>query len=73
MNECNTKLMQHFNDQWLEDSLFSPWLRKVPNNITKALCIACRSVITAGRSELIKHSQAAKHKKAILDGIPEDV
>ncbi|XP_054155202.1 NIF3-like protein 1 isoform X2 [Oppia nitens] len=63
----------HFNDQWLEDTNFSQWLRKIPNNSTKALCVACRSVITAGRSELIKHSQAAKHKKAILDGIPEDI
>ncbi|CAG2158642.1 unnamed protein product [Oppiella nova] len=63
----------HFNDQWLEDTVFSQWLRKIPNNSTKALCVACRSVITAGRSELIKHSQAAKHKKAILDGIPEDL
>lgn len=30
-------------------------------------------MITAGRSELVKHSQAAKHKKAIVDGIPDDV
>ncbi|RWS08759.1 hypothetical protein B4U79_10972 [Dinothrombium tinctorium] len=63
----------HFNPQWLDDPLFSPWLRRIPNNNSKALCVACRSVITAGRSELIKHSQAAKHKKAIVDGVPDNL
>lgn len=53
-----------FNMSWLEDKRFKPWLRSVPSNRTKALCIACRSVITAGFSELIKHSRAAKHIKA---------
>jgi hypothetical protein len=73
VHSIDESIDQHFNDQWLEDTAFSQWLRKIPNNSTKALCVACRSVITAGRSELVKHSQAAKHKKAILDGVPEDV
>lgn len=60
-----------FNEQWLEDSSFSLWLKKIPNNTSKAYCSACRSVITAGRSELLKHTQSAKHKKAIESGVQE--
>lgn len=61
-----------FQDTWLNDPAFASWLRKIPNNNTKALCIACRSVIIAGRSELNKHAKAAKHKKAIeADDIQE--
>ncbi|KAI1292051.1 NIF3-like protein 1 [Halotydeus destructor] len=61
-----------FNDHWIDDPLFSHWLKKIPNNLTKAFCVACRSVLNAGRSELVKHSQAAKHKKAIADGITDE-
>ena len=64
----NHKGQRLFNDSWLTDPNFEPWLRKVPNNSTRALCIACRCVITAGRCELMKHTKAAKHKKAMLDG-----
>ena len=64
----NHKGQRLFNDSWLSDPAFEAWLRKVPNNSTRALCIACRCVITAGRCELIKHTKAAKHKKAMADG-----
>lgn len=57
-----------FQESWLSDPQFEAWLRKIPNNETRALCIACRSVIIAGRSELLKHAKAAKHKKAIETG-----
>jgi len=72
---CKRNLKGHrlFNDNWLRDPSFSSWLRKVPNNNTKALCIACRCVITAGRCELIKHTRAAKHKKAIMEGPFEEL
>ena len=69
----NHKGQRVFNETWLNDPSFSPWLRKVPNNNTKALCIACRCVVTAGRCELIKHAKAAKHKKAIDEGNLEEV
>lgn len=59
-----------FNDSWIKDPLFHPWLRKVSTNNTKAFCAACRCIITAGRCELVKHSRAAKHKKAIIEGRP---
>uniref|UniRef100_A0A6G1S5R4 NIF3-like protein 1 n=1 Tax=Aceria tosichella TaxID=561515 RepID=A0A6G1S5R4_9ACAR len=64
----NHKGQRLFNESWLSDPAFEAWLRKVPNNSTRALCIACRCVITAGRCELIKHTKAAKHKKAMADG-----
>lgn len=57
-----------FNELLLSDPEFGPWLRQVPNNNTRALCIACRCVISAGRCELIKHTKAAKHKKAMAEG-----
>lgn len=69
----NHKGQRLFNDAWLSDPAFEPWLRKVPNNSTRALCIACRCVITAGRCELIKHTKAAKHKKAMADGNLEEM
>lgn len=59
-----------FKDEWLKDQMFSAWLRKVPRNNTRALCIACRCLIKAGRSELMTHTKAAKHRKAIIDGKP---
>lgn len=59
-----------FKDEWLKDQLFSAWVRKVPRNNTRALCIACRCLIKAGRSELVTHTKAAKHKKAMLEGQP---
>lgn len=62
-----------FNDAWLTEPMFSSWLRKVPTNKTKALCIACRCVISVGRCELIKHTKAAKHQKAIMEGPFEEV
>lgn len=64
----NYKGQRLFNDSWLTDPNFEAWLRKVPNNTTRALCIACRCVITAGRCELLKHTKAAKHKKAMQEG-----
>lgn len=64
----NYKGHRLFNDSWLTDPAFEAWLRKVPNNGTRALCIACRCVITAGRCELIKHTKAAKHKKHMAEG-----
>lgn len=64
----NYKGQRLFNDSWLTDPFFEAWLRKVPNNNTRALCIACRCVITAGKCELQKHAKAAKHKKAMSDG-----
>lgn len=64
---------RHFNDNWLKEPSFSPWVRKVPSDPTKALCVACKCIIVAGRSELMKHTKAAKHKRAIKDGPFEEI
>lgn len=69
----NSKGQRIFNDNWLKDPILADWLRKVPTNNTKALCIACRCIISAGRCELIKHTRAAKHKKAMEGGPFEEV
>lgn len=62
-----------FQDKWLIEPIFASWIRKVPNNLTKALCIACRCLITSGRSELKKHTRSKKHKKAVLEGPFEEL
>lgn len=72
-NSANKKNYRVFNETLLKDPLFSDWLRRVPSNNTKALCIACRCVISAGRCELLKHTKAAKHQRAIKDGPFEEV
>lgn len=59
------KTYRVLNENLLKDPQFSKWLRRVPNNTSKALCIACRCVISAGRSELIKHSKSGKHQKSM--------
>lgn len=70
----NSKGQRLFNENWLTDPLFSPWLRKISTNNTKAFCAACRCIISAGRCELLKHSRAAKHKKAMTEGkLLEDI
>lgn len=61
-----------FNDKWLREPFFKPWLRRIPSTDTKALCIACRSILVAGRSELVKHTLVAKHKKAVAAGFDQD-
>lgn len=57
-----------FSDKWLFDPLFSSWIRRIPHDRSKALCIACRCAITAGRSELKKHTRSKKHRKAMVEG-----
>lgn len=72
-SEKGKKNYRVFNDSLLKDPQFSQWLRRVPSNSNKALCIACRCIISAGRCELLKHTKAAKHQKAMKDGPFEEV
>ena len=53
-----------FNDIWLADERFKRWLKKVPGDLTKALCILCNKKIditNIGVSALVSHKSFKKH------------
>ena len=53
-----------FNDIWLADECFKRWLKKVPGDSTKALCILCNKKIdiaNIGVSALVSHKSFKKH------------
>ena len=63
-----------FQDDWLRDTDFKDWLKKVPNEPTKFECNICgkiRSLSTSGRSALTEHADGGKHKE-IVEKLKED-
>ncbi|XP_008184253.1 uncharacterized protein LOC103309756 [Acyrthosiphon pisum] len=50
-----------FSDDWLKCVEFKGWLQKVLNNDLKAHCTACKVVLNAGKSDLLKHAAGKKH------------
>jgi len=50
-----------FKKEWLELSQFKNWLKEIPNNNLKCKCIACNTILSCGKSELVKHCNGAKH------------
>ncbi|XP_067007236.2 uncharacterized protein [Anabrus simplex] len=54
-----------FRAEWLNIDIFRDWLDRDPTNPYKARCIACDSVINAGKSELEKHAAGMKHAQAL--------
>ncbi|XP_034256308.1 protein FAM200B-like [Thrips palmi] len=52
-----------FKDEWLADSTFMGWLKKVHGKPHKAVCSACDVELAAGKSELQKHAEGKLHKK----------
>ena len=57
--------------QWFEDELFEDFIRtKHPKNTDQSLyCIVCEkfaNVSYQGRTDLIRHSSSAQHKKLIF-------
>ncbi|XP_069670599.1 uncharacterized protein [Periplaneta americana] len=73
------KKVMHFNDmqmvqqrkrksfrlEWLDVPEFKDWLSPDPDSPYKARCLACNTVLNAGKSELEKHAAGAKHEKAV--------
>ena len=54
-----------FNDSWLADEHFKRWLKKVPGDSTKALCILCDNkkidIANMWVSALVSHKSFKKH------------
>jgi hypothetical protein len=54
-----------FRLEWLDVPEFKDWLSPVPDSPYKAQCLACGTILNAGKSELEKHAVGAKHGKAV--------
>lgn len=55
-----------FNNLWLEEEEFKPWLRKDNSDINCGYCVFCKkcfSLSNMGRKALISHSVSIKHCK----------
>ncbi|XP_076237805.1 E3 SUMO-protein ligase KIAA1586 isoform X2 [Calliopsis andreniformis] len=50
-----------FCNAWLADPILGPWVKKFDKDPYKAICIVCDKVLTAGKSELMKHSRTQVH------------
>ena len=54
-----------FRMEWLDVPEFKDWLSPDPDSPYKACCLACNTILNAGKSELEKHASGAKHEKAV--------
>ncbi|KAK7078194.1 putative low-specificity L-threonine aldolase 1 [Halocaridina rubra] len=57
---------QRFRQEWTEKKEFRGWLSTVEDDPHRAFCIACKSKLVAGSSELLKHSKRESHKRALI-------
>lgn len=64
VSKMSKKYSQHFRDFWLKDEKFKDWLRKVEGDDTKAMCKYCKCSLGAKLSDLEKHRNTVKHKRA---------
>jgi hypothetical protein len=55
-----------FRMEWLDVPEFKDWLSPDPDSPYKARCLACNTILNAGKSELEKHAAGAKHEKAAI-------
>jgi hypothetical protein len=55
-----------FRMEWLDVPEFKDWLSPDADNPYKAHCLACSTILNAGKSELEKHAAGAKHEKAVI-------
>ena len=59
------KGQKYFQDEWLENPKFKPWLGKVKNDNTKFRCNVCQKpaleLSTSGQSALTDHARGKKH------------
>jgi hypothetical protein len=64
LNEKQYK-RKSFRLEWLDVPEFKDWLSPDPDSPYKARCLACNTILNAGKSELEKHAAGAKHEKAV--------
>jgi hypothetical protein len=55
-----------FRMEWLDVPEFKDWLSPDADSPYKAHCLACNTILNAGKSELEKHAAGAKHGKAVI-------
>jgi len=55
-----------FRMEWLDVPEFKDWLSPDADSPYKAHCLACNTILKAGKSELEKHAAGAKHEKAVI-------
>ncbi|KAF0739258.1 SCAN domain-containing protein 3-like, partial [Aphis craccivora] len=56
---------QLFSDSWLEDDRFKGWLRAIPDQPSKANCIACNLIFGTKKSDIIRHSESQRHIRSV--------
>lgn len=49
-----------FQRVWFDDQVFKNWLTSHEDN-TKAVCSVCNTVLSCGRTDLLRHSKTKKH------------
>ena len=54
---------KYFREEWLKDDKFKTWLKPNKTDNTSCFCVACNISLKCGKSDLLKHSEGAKHKK----------
>ncbi|XP_078036678.1 ribosome biogenesis protein WDR12 homolog [Augochlora pura] len=57
---------QRFHNKWFCDAALGTWVQPVDQDCYKAKCIACRTILVAGRSQLLKHSNTVLHKENMI-------
>lgn len=65
MQLAQQRKRKSFRLEWLDIPEFKDWLSPDPDSAYKARCLACNTVLNAGKSELEKHATGAKHEKAV--------
>ena len=63
MPNSNTSYVK-FQDCWLKDSAFKPWLKRSGASNNEAECIICKKLVdfkSMGRSALVSHMKGKKH------------
>nr|XP_033326446.1 ribosome biogenesis protein WDR12 homolog [Megalopta genalis] len=57
---------QRFHSKWFCDAALGTWVQPVDQDFYKAKCIVCRTILVAGRSQLLKHSNTTLHKENMI-------
>lgn len=66
MNEKSKNVRkQLFSDSWLADDRFKGWLRAIPDQPSKASCIACNLIFGTKKSDIIRHSESQRHIRSV--------
>jgi len=66
MQWAQPRYRKPFRIEWLDVPEFKDWLSPDADSPYKAHCLACNTILNAGKSELEKHAAGAKHEKAVI-------